>query len=805
MQFQFFFCFYGNSNIEFRGNSAVKSGGAIFVDSSKRHTSFTCFIKKKSRSVEQANFIFSNNTASFKNCRNRGNSIYASSILSCLKRCSQDSCRNVTVSKALKHIGQFQFDETSQAQQLTSAPHHFSTTDTSNKQDNLCDIFIEKSIIYSKPNHKVQQIDYRNNIINKTLHVIPGRQVDIPLKLVDELCEEIFFQVSVEVLKSNNGSIFIKKPDITNNWIELYGIPQDVGTLQFSAPGVPHVNLFVQLTECPPGYIHNTVSMSCVCSLLTKLHYPGIERCNKTGFKAYVKHGYWLGYVNNQTRPDGLASATCPKGFCANNASDYPLPSEAEGDLSSYICNNGRTGIICGSCKTNYSVYYHSASFSCKSIDLCYLGWLFYILLELFPVTVLFFIVIYFNISFTSGALNGVILVMQVIDTLKFDGENSFRYKAWQFSRIYTIVYRVFLLKFFAIEQLSFCLWKGATALDMLAFRYVTIVYSLFLVIVTVIILRKCTFRVRRSKQPKKKPSLNLKHSILNGLSAFLVMSYSDCTRVSLRILTTGTLTVGPVDESNFTSYKYQYVAFYNGNYDYMGPQHLKYALPAITFFLTLVALPPILLIVYPLCYKLFALLRIDESNFVKMICKVIPLEKIKPMFDSIQGDFKDKYRFFAGLYFVYRFIASLTVVFSSDLKTYYSATCGQLTIFLLLHSICWPYKKKWHNVLDALFIANLGLISVISFVSYTSTKQSDLTKLKGIQYGLILLPLVYLIAYTIYNIALKIKVKMSLSAHKVTLQENEDNSNDVLNVLDTRNVDDSEEHFDYVLLKENN
>ncbi len=40
--------------------------------------------------------------------------------------------------------------------------------------------------------------------------------------------------------------------------------------------------------------------------------------------------------------------------------------------------------------------------------------------------------------------------------------------------------------------NLSFCLWEGPTALDLFAFTYVTILYSLILVVVTVFLLRKC-------------------------------------------------------------------------------------------------------------------------------------------------------------------------------------------------------------------------------------------------------------------------------------------------------------------------
>ena len=375
------------------------------------------------------------------------------------------------------------------------------------------------------------------------------------------------------------------------------------------------------------------------------------------------------------------------------------------------------------------------------------------------------------------------------------------------FSRVYKVIYRILILKFFALEEVSFCLWNRANALDMLAFRYVTIVYSLFLVIFTVILLKKCTFRItKQAHQSPKELRLNLKNSILNGLSAFLVMSYSECTQVTLMILTQGTLTVGTVNENKQDSNNYEYVAFYNGDYPYMKSQHLKYALPAIFFLLTFVALPPILLIMYPLCYKLFALLKLDESKFVKIICKVIPLEKIKPLFDCIQSEFKDQYRFFAGMYFVYRFSSSLTFAFASALKTYYSATSVQLIFILVFHSICCPYKRKWHNVLDALLFANLALINAISFFNYVSGNKSDLTTLAGIQCGLVLLPLVYLVIYISYNIVLKIKVAMFSSTLGCTSQQNNgDHSNEILEMLDARELDNVEDQqYDYILLKEN-
>jgi len=272
-------------------------------------------------------------------------------------------------------------------------------------------------------------------------------------------------------------------------------------------------------------------------------------------------------------------------------------------------------------------------------------------LTELLPVTIMFVVIICLNISFTSGSINGVILFMQIVISLKLRAENLIHEapNIQHFTALYKFIYRIFSLSFFSIEELSFCLWSGTNALDVLVFKYVTIVYSLLLVGATLLVIKACN-----------RKNVNMKYSIINGLSAFLILSYSECARVSLLILTRGTLYTEP-STLNATKHKNSYVAFYNGEYEYMGHDHLKYAIFAIVFLATLCAIPPLLLLSYPLCYRVFALLRIDETKFVSLLCRIIPLESIKPLFDSIQGDLKDKYRFFSGLYFAYRLSILMT------------------------------------------------------------------------------------------------------------------------------------------------
>ena len=435
-------------------------------------------------------------------------------------------------------------------------------------------------------------------------------------------------------------------------------------------------------------------------------------------------------------------------------------------------------------------------SFACKSSDLCHLGWLFYILSELIPVTLFFLVVIYFNISFASGPLNGVIFFMQVIDALKIHAEDFIQFDETVecFSKIHKFVYRMFSLNMFALEELSFCLWPGRTsALDMLVFRYVTIIYSLLLILATVFLIKLC----RRSRSRL----LNLKHSIIHGLTTFLVMSYSECTRVSLMIITGGRMTVG------YNS-SYMVRAFYNAEFSYLGREHLPYALPAFFFITTLVAIPPILLFAYPLCYKLFALLRIEESKFIQITCKIFFLEKIKPLFDSMQFAFKDDCRFFAGLYFWYRLCLVVTFAYSS-LSLFYAVTGVQLAIILGMHGAFRPYKTAWHNFLDAALFSNLAIINAITFYSFNLATEhvpharTMFYHASGIQQGLVLLPLVYLVLYTLYGIVMRMKQHCIRAEQERTADE--DNTNHIIDAMDSRSFDDSliEKDMDYMLLED--
>lgn len=87
------------------------------------------------------------------------------------------------------------------------------------------------------------------------------------------------------------------------------------------------------------------------------------------------------------------------------------------------------------------------------------------------------------NISFTSGAVNSFILFIQLPDTLFINasGKIEFSTGIHVLRAGYRLIYGIFNLDFFNIEPLSFYIFGNATVVDVLAFKYVTIIYTLIL------------------------------------------------------------------------------------------------------------------------------------------------------------------------------------------------------------------------------------------------------------------------------------------------------------------------------------
>lgn len=719
-----------HSRFYFINNSAILNGGAISYFTTDRHSfaSFrNCFIEYIGSTSEVSKrdieFLFIGNTATV------GNSIHASTVKHChrhLNNCTTDPF------ELFSCIANFTFPK----DDVNLASYQLATSG----------------------------VKFNVNQSLLPLQVIPGKTFIIPITMVDEFNHLVpsLYQLKL----GGNSSSFIPRNYATlfnTTRTRIYGNPGDhVELIVFNKAGLHETELKfnVSIQNCPPGYVIMKKSEeepynTCYC---TYGLYVGTS-CNYSAFHARLARGYWIGYdKGNIISENSLISGYCPEGFCNQNSNTrYILPSNAsKSEVDQKVCAIGRTGILCGKCRDNYSVYYHGWILKCLENTKCSYGPVLYIILELLPITIVFILIILFDVPFTSGAANGFVLFCQVIDTLQVQA-NRF---IWMPAPVYILntvslrfVYKILSLQFFTandidgLKFLSFCLWKGSTGLDMLAFHYVTLLYSLLLVIVTVKVMdtcniRKycceCCFKMRRKR--------TVRGSITHGLTAFLLLCYSRFAQVSLMILIPGTL-------HRKHGILARQVVFYDGEIDFLSKTHLFYAVPALIVSVVLFLLP-LLLILYPASYKIFSALGIDESKLLGIFCKVMSIENLKPILDSFQSCFKDRFRFFAGLYFFYRLFAVISFAYTSNLSVFYMIVEVQLVLMLMVHACFQPYKKWWHNAIDAMLFADLALINALTTFnfggSYSKNNNRNIGIVTSVQALLICLPGVYMLFYVI-------------------------------------------------------
>ncbi len=106
-------------------------------------------------------------------------------------------------------------------------------------------------------------------------------------------------------------------------------------------------------------------------------------------------------------------------------------------------------------------------------------------------------------------------------------------------------------------------------------------------------------------------------------------------------------------------------------------------------------------------------------------------INHLMPLFDSFQSCYKDKLRFFAGLYFLYRIVAFLAYWLSDTIPLILAAT-----LMLGIHSMANPYKSWKHNLTDTLIFLDITIISSISIMIRFQLTDENSGSILGLLYA---------------------------------------------------------------------
>ena len=716
----------GYSNIQynndtkfvFTNNSASFVGGAIYDSTTVFLSSHSCFLQYRNDMngysyKTNAKFIFSDNWSS----TGIANSIYLNTIKPCQLACvtqSGDIPEPTELFNNQSCIGRFKINN----DEIASGGSLFK---------------IDQSI---------------------PLSIVPGRTYSLPLTLLDDMDQNVTNRTIFQPSLSSGSNIKVSSgfEFVADNKIQFIGKPGEGSNLTLKIPGTnTGASIGIELASCPPGYIIDDDSSSCVCSASqnnNSLTYRGIVGCIEN--KGVAISGYWVGYIlsseNEKPNQMNLYTTDCPFGFCQyfdNKAGNgkakhhYTLAESASREeMDKVVCILNRHGTMCSQCKEGYSVYFHSNTNKCGENHHCSIGFAFYFLSELLPITGLFFIIVYFDISLTTGLAYNFIFMIQLMHHMAVSVNGAVDFKPAIIHNIYIVIYNIFNLDFFDIDELSFCLWKGASTLDIISIKYVSFIYAILLILGFVYLFRHCTCGLKGKRCCKHIFS----YSVVQGLTAFLVISYFQCSRISFTLLNRSS-------PHGIGGHFDNPLVFWDGSLEYLSRDHLWYAIPALISLIIFIIPVPLILTFDGLLLKVESKLAIRFAFIRRLMPWTAIHYKLKPLLDSFQGPFKDQYRFFAGLYFFYRFLILALRVIASSIHHYYFLLAVALVVFLVIQAMAQPFQEKSHNVCALLVFTNLALINAFTVRIYYLVSNygytAETVTMQWIQTGLIYVPLV--------------------------------------------------------------
>ena len=713
--------------MHFEDNFASLHGGAIYnkyIERENLKTYASCFIHHTNPFLDpnewNAIFYFHNNSATL-----RGKSIHSTSILPC----SMAGGFGVESTSSILCWRNWIYVNTSCSSEIS--------TDTGS-------------------------IEFTGS---SSVKAIPGKIFHLPITIQDDLGHNINTE-TVFTATSRNLSAALVDPlfrYISSEAVKVNGLENSSFTLDLVNAGdrVWHVEVSISLQLCPPGFepVDNATNSKCTCSE----NYAGKVICDPSTYIAYLENAYWMGTLPGH--PDTLAVSLCLPGFCYTDhrKAFLPLPKSIL-EVDAHICGRmHRTGIFCGECERGYGPAVNSETYECVS---CTNGTniaantTYYALSVHLPLLIFFAVIIIFNIKLTTGPANAFIVYSQVIaSTFDLDADqhiplNLITNSTDALLNAYRVPYGIFNLNFLERFIQPLCLGTNLNALDILQLDYLVAFFPLLMIIVVIVIMKvwACLCRCFRRKYrltsllESKLHQLKVGKSLIHAFAAFLLLSYTRFSLASSYIVN-----LHPLIDKN-GNHIGQRRSYYAGQFTASDPKYIfRYFLPACIIFATFVAIPPLLLLEYPVKWLEWCISKFEYLR------RFYPVDKVHILLDTFQGCYKNKMRFFAGLYFLFRLSINVSYILTDTWLQQFIVQQITCVIFIVLIALCQPYNEenKIFNYIDTLMFTNLALVNALSLYLYAFAQTNPGQPLPisafVVQYVLVFLPLLYMISYLIW------------------------------------------------------
>ena len=688
-----------NSNITFARNYAENLGGAIFILNPRsnyvcgifRNTATSCSIQVISDPNEQSCELFSL-TFNHNRAGIAGNAIYGGRTSGCMPSNTEyycSSCPFPTTSEFFHYNGvndssdlsAFTFDPTRVCFCENGIPNCYKSTAavSVNPGENF---HLSLAVVGYGLGTVPGSVVARNYTIKKQ---VPGENIfGSDLQYSQEIrgrdCQNLWYSVISErdreqIVLAVNTQSFSRSIEEVGTVVN-FQLTRDINYLLRSPYDSAYENFFhipvfveVELLPCPVGF--QLVRGRCICH--QTLLDNGIDSCHISNGSAVITRPfpYWIGLPNN-TNSSIILHPHCPFDYCQSH--DVNISVEHPHSQ----CQNGRSEILCGSCREGQSMVLGSSQ--CK---ICSNFYLMSISILILLGIALVGLLTALNMTVSVGTLNGLILFANILQA----NRTTFLPTSTGLLNTLTLILSAFISWLNLDVGIPMCFFDGLTTY---AKTWLQFVFPLYImgIVGCIIIASKYSSRVTNL----------FGNNTISVLATLVLLSYTKILRIVITVFAFTTLT------GSNGYHKVVWLA--DGNISYFEPKH------TIAF---IVALLVLLFLGIPYTLMLTAAPWLQKSNF-KFISSVY--NRFKPLFDAYMGPYKDNCRYWTGMLLIARVV--LIVVFSSISNTNTAAGPKLNLLLLTLSSSALltltaglkPYKNTLLNNLEVVHFAILFLFS---------------------------------------------------------------------------------------------
>ena len=431
--------------------------------------------------------------------------------------------------------------------------------------------------------------------------------------------------------------------------------------------GIPF-SILVKFLPCPDGFEMSRFG-SCECDRRLQKY---TNSCDITS-KHFTRNGdFWIGF-DNRSR-DLILHPHCSFDYCKLEAVSFQLDSR---DLQ---CAYGRSGMLCGACKSGLSLNLGSSQCShCSNMFL-------FILLAF--ATAGFLLVIFLftcEVTVAAGTTSCLIFYANVlaVNRTVFNPSGE------------TNILTVFIAWLNLDLGIETCFFDGMDAYIQTWLQFVFPLYIWLLVgIVTLVSYYSTTFaRIIGPTNP------------ISVLATLFLLSYTKLLRT---IIATSSST--SLDYPNGRSVT---VWVYDGSIGFLEGKHIALFLAGLLVFL-LLFLPYTLLLLFGQC--------IEARSNHRLLSWANSL-KVKSFLDAYHAPYKNRHRYWTGLLLLLRFIlfiisAVININSPRDPSVnllVLAIACAGLLMWTTLTTGS-VFKKWYNNVLESSFIFNLAVLAAASY-----------------------------------------------------------------------------------------